>query len=208
MNLQIQHLSDEAVAAFADGMLGVSAQNRAVRHIDQCPECALAIDEQRAAVSALRAAPAPALPAGLLERLRAVPVTTPLTPTTMALAPDGSAVFPAFGTTTASPAQRSGAPTAAGESVRRHEFHLPIAVPHVGRPHLTRRTQQLAFVAVAAALFTVGAVASASANTSNPAPTPRVAPSAPSAPSPATDPRTSTGRGSTQLVGTVTGIRH
>ncbi len=98
MNLPVQHLSDEAVAAFADGMLATSAQNRVVRHIADCGECAAAIAEQRAAASALRAAPAPAMPAGLLERLRAVPVTTPLSPQVMALAPDGSAVFPAFGT--------------------------------------------------------------------------------------------------------------
>src|SRR5262249_12533322 len=88
VNLALQHLSDEAVAAFADGMLATPAHNRATRHVAQCAECAAAVAEQRAAVSALRAAPAPALPAGLLDRLRAVPTTTPLRSQPIALAPD------------------------------------------------------------------------------------------------------------------------
>jgi hypothetical protein len=203
VNFQVQHLSDEAVAAFADGMLAVPAHNRALRHVDQCVECALAIDEQRAAVSALRAAPAPALPAGLLERLRAVPVTTPLTPSTMALAPDGSAVFPAYGTVTAMPsgARFSRRVEPLGEvSARRHEFHLPVPVPHLGR-----RTQQLAFVAVAAAMFTVGVAASASANTASPSPAARLAPGSANSVEQA---GFSTSRGDTQLVGTLTSKRH
>jgi hypothetical protein len=161
VNFPVQHLSDEAVAAYADSMLTASAHNRAARHIAECFECAAAIEEQRAAVTVLRAAPAPALPAGLLDRLRAVPVTTPLSPQTMALAPDGSAVFAAFGTVSAAISRPSA----------RHEFHLPIAVPHAGR-----RTQQLALVAVAAAMITVGLAASASADTTSARPV-RTAPS-------------------------------
>ena len=68
MNLPVQHLSDEAVAAYADGMLATPAQARASRHLTQCPECSGAVADQRAAVCALRAAPVPAMPAGLLER--------------------------------------------------------------------------------------------------------------------------------------------
>jgi hypothetical protein len=173
VNFPIPHLSDEAVAAFADGMLTLPAHNRAERHLAVCPGCAQAVDEQRAAVSILRAAPAPALPAGLLERLRSVPVTTPLTPQKMALAPDGSAVFPAYGTvdTFARPAPRPldptrpAAPSTSRGLNRRHEFHLPIALPHPAR-----RTQQVALVAVAAAMFTVGLAASASADTASSAP--------------------------------------
>jgi anti-sigma factor RsiW len=161
MNLSVQHLSDEAVAAFADGMLGSAAHSRASRHIAQCPECAAAIDDQRAAVSALRAAPRPTLPAGLLERLRAVPATTPLTPARLSLAPDGSAVFPAFGTTEgeapAEPDQHSfGWP----------EFHFPVALSFPGSHALGRRTQQLAVVAAALAILSLGAVGSAAAGTS------------------------------------------
>jgi hypothetical protein len=96
-----QHLSDEAVAAFADGVLGGMARDRAARHTDECAECAYAVAVQREAVWALRAAPAPALPIGLLDRLRSVPSDTPITTPPTALAPDGSAVFAAFGTAAA-----------------------------------------------------------------------------------------------------------
>jgi anti-sigma factor RsiW len=73
-----QHLSDEAVAAFADDVLTGLARERARRHTASCPECNHAVAVQREAVWALRAAPAPSLPTGLLDRLREVPVTTPI----------------------------------------------------------------------------------------------------------------------------------
>jgi len=96
-----QHLSDEAVAAFADGVLTGLARDRASKHSARCPECAHAVAVQREAVWALRAAPAPALPSGLLDRLRSVPSTTPINVVPSAIGPDGSAVFAAFGTMTA-----------------------------------------------------------------------------------------------------------
>jgi hypothetical protein len=223
VNLPVQHLSDEAVAAFAAGMLATPAHNRAARHIAVCAECAAEVAEQQAAVSALRSAPLPALPAGLLDRLRAVPVTTPLTPSTMALAPDGSAVFPAFGTVAATPArvgrpmwsaavvassapapaEVSGVPT--GPPIHRREFHLPVAVPHVGR-----RTQQFALVAVAAAMITVGVAASASADTTGTGPSSQQAPAGgnqPAVSNPVRQVGYSTDRGD-QLVTAVSGKRH
>jgi anti-sigma factor RsiW len=146
MNLAVQHLSDEAITAFADGMLGVGPCSRATRHIEFCPECARAVAEQRAAVCALRAAPAPAVPVGLLERLRAVPSTTPLTDAPpMSLAPDGSAVFLAYGSVFPS-------------------LHASSSV--LGAPRrVGRRTQQLARVTAAAAMLTMGVAASAAAST-------------------------------------------
>lgn len=101
MNFPVQHLSDEAVAAYADGVLGRTGRLRAERHLAECPECAYAVSVQREAVFALRDAPLPALPSGLLDRLRAVPATTVLTSTPLALSPDGSAAFPAYGTSIA-----------------------------------------------------------------------------------------------------------
>jgi hypothetical protein len=95
-----QHLSDEAVAAFADGVLRGHARERAQRHTTLCPECAYAVAVQREAVWALRAAPAPALPTALLERLREVPLTTPIQSVETALADDGSAMFASFGVST------------------------------------------------------------------------------------------------------------
>jgi anti-sigma factor RsiW len=91
-----QHLSDEAVAAFADGVLTGHARERATRHINSCAECAHAVKVQREAAFALRSAAAPALPSSLRERLRTVPQTTeiPTLPTTVA--PDGTAMLSTF----------------------------------------------------------------------------------------------------------------
>lgn len=96
--MNVQHLSDEAIAAFADGVLCGHARERASRHTASCPECAQAVAVQREAVWALRAAPAPALPTGLLDRLRDVPASTPIRVVPTVLAPDGEPMFAAFGT--------------------------------------------------------------------------------------------------------------
>jgi anti-sigma factor RsiW len=85
-----QHLSDEAVAAFADGVLRGHARDRAARHVDGCAECRGAVKAQREAAWLLRAAPAPELPAGLFDRLQGLPSTTPIpTPPPTVVAPDG-----------------------------------------------------------------------------------------------------------------------
>lgn len=88
-----QHLSDEAVAACADGVLGGHARDRAARHINDCAECRAAVKVQREAALALRTAGAPPLPSALLDRLRTVPMTTPLETPPTAVAPDGSTVL-------------------------------------------------------------------------------------------------------------------
>jgi anti-sigma factor RsiW len=107
-----QHLSDEAVAAFADGVLRGGARERASRHVAACPECAHAVAAQREAVWALRAAPAPPLPTDLLDRLRSVPVTTPIEQRPAgipsAVTRDGSALFSALGGLTAAAFAPSG----------------------------------------------------------------------------------------------------
>jgi anti-sigma factor RsiW len=92
-----QHLSDEAVAAFADGVLTGHARERARRHTAECPECAYSIAVQREAVWALRAAPAPSLPSGLFDRLLEVPITTPIRVQPTSIAPDGSTMFATLG---------------------------------------------------------------------------------------------------------------
>jgi hypothetical protein len=91
-----QHLSDEAVAAYADGVLSGHARDRAARHINDCAECRQAVRVQREAAFALRAAPAPDLPSSLLDRLRTVPQTTPITTLPTAVAPDGSTMLATF----------------------------------------------------------------------------------------------------------------
>jgi hypothetical protein len=91
-----QHLSDEAVAAFADGVLTGHARERATRHTNACAECRQAVKGQREAAWALRSAVAPALPTSLLERLRTVPLTTPITTLPTVVAADGSTMLSTF----------------------------------------------------------------------------------------------------------------
>lgn len=88
-----QHLSDEAVAAFADGVLSGHARERAVRHVNGCAECREAVRVQREAAYALRSAGAPPLPVELLDRLRTVPLTTPVPSLPSAITPDGTAMM-------------------------------------------------------------------------------------------------------------------
>ncbi|WP_375491074.1 hypothetical protein [uncultured Jatrophihabitans sp.] len=94
--MRAQHLSDEAVAACADGVLGGHAHERALRHVRECAECAQAVRVQREAVWALRAAPAPALPSSLATRLRSVPQTTPLEAPPTVFAEDGTPMLATF----------------------------------------------------------------------------------------------------------------
>lgn len=109
-----QHLSDEAVAAFADGVLRGHARDRAARHVEGCTECRRAVRSQREAVLALRAAPAPSLPTGLFEKLRALPSTTPVETLPTVVADDGSTMLatfaglPAAALVPTSPAPRTG----------------------------------------------------------------------------------------------------
>jgi len=84
------HLAEEALAAYADGRLSPSADERAARHLRFCAECRAAVDAEREAKALLGAAPDPALPAGLLARLLDVPMTADLGGTDRVLAFDGT----------------------------------------------------------------------------------------------------------------------
>lgn len=88
-----QHLSDEAVAAFADGVLTGHARERATRHVNSCSECAHAVKVQREAAWALRGAPTPAPPSSLVDRLRTLPQTTPVSSLPTVVAPDGTTML-------------------------------------------------------------------------------------------------------------------
>lgn len=91
------HLSDEAVAAYADDVLTGPARERARRHIADCADCRYAVAVQREAVLALRRAAAPSLPSGLLDRLRDVPMTTPVKRMPESVDADGTPMFAGFG---------------------------------------------------------------------------------------------------------------
>lgn len=53
------HLTLEAVVAFVDDELAAGPHDRAARHLERCPDCAVEVAEQRRARTALRAADAP-----------------------------------------------------------------------------------------------------------------------------------------------------
>jgi anti-sigma factor RsiW len=95
----LSHLSDEAVAAFADGVLSDTARQRAQSHMAGCTECSDAVYGQRAARAALRSALRPRLPDGLFERLRELPITAelPFIKCPAALSAEGQPLFATAG---------------------------------------------------------------------------------------------------------------
>src|SRR4029077_17634653 len=74
-----EHLSIEAVAAFADGELRMNAHLRAPPHISLCPQCAAEVDAQRQARTALRDSCPINIPSTLLGMLSQIP-HAPVTP--------------------------------------------------------------------------------------------------------------------------------
>jgi hypothetical protein len=74
-----EHLSIEAVAAFADGELRMNAHLRAAHHISLCTQCAAEVDAQRQARTALRDSCPINIPSTLLGMLSQIP-HTPVTP--------------------------------------------------------------------------------------------------------------------------------
>ncbi|MCG5430776.1 RNA polymerase subunit sigma-70 [Mycobacterium sp. MYCO198283] len=68
-----EHLSTEAVAAFVDGELRMSAHLRAAHHLSICPDCAAEVDAQRQARAALRDSSPVAVPSSLLGLLSQIP---------------------------------------------------------------------------------------------------------------------------------------
>lgn len=111
----LPHLSEDAVAAFADGVLSASAAARARRHCAECAECAAAVRAQRETALLLRAASSPCASADLLSRLASVPMSAPLPPRSgppAVLGADGMPMFRAYDPRTAD----SGGP------VRQHQL--------------------------------------------------------------------------------------
>ena len=93
----LSHLSEDAVAAFADGVLSQSARARATRHCSECCECAEAVDDQLEARRLIRLADPPVMPSGLMDRLAGLPMTVPLTSPagslSVGIGADGTAAF-------------------------------------------------------------------------------------------------------------------
>ena len=89
MTLPDLHLSEDALAAYVDGILPRGADERAAKHLRSCAECRAAVDVEREAKALLGAAPDPSLPAGLMARLLDVPMTADLGGSDRVLAIDG-----------------------------------------------------------------------------------------------------------------------
>lgn len=75
-----EHLSVEAIAAYVDGELRMTAHLRAAQHLSMCPECALEVDAQRQAREALRDSCPVAMPSSLLGLLSQIPHDIPPEP--------------------------------------------------------------------------------------------------------------------------------
>ena len=73
-----EHLSTEALAAFVDGELRMSAHLRAGHHLSLCTECAREVEAQRQAREALRECRPVAMPSSLLGLLSQIPHHTPV----------------------------------------------------------------------------------------------------------------------------------
>jgi hypothetical protein len=68
-----EHLAIEAVAAFVDGELSMTAHLRAASHLSICPQCSAEVDAQRQARSALRDSRPIVVPTSLLGTLSQIP---------------------------------------------------------------------------------------------------------------------------------------
>jgi hypothetical protein len=89
-----EHLATDAIVAFVDGELGLSAHERAARHLSRCPSCTAEVAAQRQARTAVRDAGAPAIPQSLLAALHTIPLRAPLDPSPdqLAVTDDGQLV--------------------------------------------------------------------------------------------------------------------
>lgn len=72
-----EHLSTEAVAAYVDGELRMTAHMRAATHLSMCPDCVAEVDAQRQAREALRDSMPVSMPVSLLGQLSQIPLTSP-----------------------------------------------------------------------------------------------------------------------------------
>jgi|GEM_PF-1403805 len=157
----LPHLSEDAVAAFADGVLSASAAGRAQRHCAECAECADAVRGQREAAMLLRAAQAPSLPSGLLDRLAGLPMSASLPsshgglPTV--LDADGTAMFVAYDVHQADLHRAD--PRRADEAAGAAEHHPASYPDNHGRPH-RRGALPVTVLASAAAVVAAGTLGS------------------------------------------------
>ena len=148
MTLPDLHLSEDALAAYVDGILSAGADERAAKHLRTCAECRAAVDVEREAKALLGAVPDPNIPAGLLAKLLDVPMTADLGGSDRVLAIDGDRLGWSTGSTNSDtrvverrasaparprpPARPVGAPRPAGRSTRSRRTRRGLAVGLAG----------------------------------------------------------------------------
>lgn len=71
------HLGLDAIVAYVDGELGLTAFQRASAHVSRCEQCAAEVSEQTAAQQCLRTAGLPRMPGSLFDALKSIPVALP-----------------------------------------------------------------------------------------------------------------------------------
>ena len=161
MTLPDLHLSEDALAAYVDGILSPGADERAAKHLRSCAECRAAVDAQREAKALLGATPDPGLPAGLLAKLLDVPMTADLGGSDRILAIDGDRLgwsTGSMGPDTRVVERRATAPARPRPQVR------PVGAPRpAGRSTRARRTRRGLAVGLAGLAF--GVIASATGPT-------------------------------------------
>jgi hypothetical protein len=89
-----EHLSTEAIAAFVDGELRMSAHLRAAHHMSLCPQCSAEVDAQGQARAALRESCPIRIPTSLLGALSEIPRHAPLEPPVENVPPQFAAGVP------------------------------------------------------------------------------------------------------------------
>lgn len=72
-----EHLASEAIAAYVDGELRMSAYLRAAHHLSMCPECAFEVESQQQARRVLRGSGEVTMPLSLLGTLSRIPSCPP-----------------------------------------------------------------------------------------------------------------------------------
>ena len=71
------HLSLDAIVAYADGEMSLTAYQRAAAHVMRCAACAADVAEQTAASQYIRQAALPSMPGSLFDALKSIPVALP-----------------------------------------------------------------------------------------------------------------------------------
>ncbi len=160
MTLPDLHLSEDALAAYVDGILSPAADERAAKHLRSCAECRAAVDVEREAKALLGAAPDPRLPAGLMARLLDVPMTADLGGADRVLAIDGDRLGWSTGSTSPTGSDTRVVERRASAPARPRPQVRPVgAARPAGRSARSRRTRRGLAVSLAGLAF--GVIASA-----------------------------------------------